>query len=63
MPPILALAALAGLAGADAASREKRLNDASRAAWEFMVTREMAGLRDWPKVARLYAIPDDVLRA
>ena len=27
-----------------------------------MVLREMSGLRDWPQVVRLYAIPEAVLR-
>ncbi|MDO5704436.1 MAG: hypothetical protein Q4G49_05090 [Paracoccus sp. (in: a-proteobacteria)] len=35
---------------------------AAQAAWEFMVMREMAGLRDWQTVTRLYAIPQAVLR-
>lgn len=26
-----------------------------------MVQREMAGLRDWPTVVRMYAIPTEVL--
>lgn len=39
---------------------EDQLNEAGRAAWEFMVMREMAGLRDWPQVVRLYGIPQDV---
>lgn len=38
------------------------LDEASRVAWEFMVMRETAGLRDWPSVVRLYAIPPEVLR-
>ena len=33
----------------------------ARAAWEFMVIREMAGLHDWSAVIRMYAIPRAVL--
>lgn len=38
------------------------LDEAGRLAWEFMVLREMSGLRDWPQVVHLYAIPEAVLR-
>lgn len=51
--------ALAALASDD--GDQARLNAASRAAWEFMVMREMAGLRDWSRVVRMYGIPPQVL--
>ncbi len=54
-------AALAELATADETNRAARLAMARRRAWEFMVQREAAGLRDWPAVIRLYAIPPEVL--
>lgn len=53
-----ALSALAACPGPDA---ERLADQAGRAAWEFMVLREMAGLRDWSAVARLYGIPAKVL--
>ena len=53
--------ALAALEDCDDAGRENLIEPAARAAWEFMVTREMAGLRDWPSVARQYRIPRSVL--
>lgn len=37
------------------------VREAARAAWEFMVVREMAGLHDWGAVVRLYGIPKAVL--
>ena len=39
-----------------------RRDQAAQAAWEFMVMRELAGLRDWSAVVRMYAIPPEVLR-
>jgi hypothetical protein len=53
--------ALAALEDCDDAGRENLIEPAARAAWEFMVTREMTGLRDWPSVARQYRIPRSVL--
>ncbi|MBU3032269.1 DUF6665 family protein [Paracoccus marinaquae] len=54
--------ALAALDAAADDSRATHLDQAGRIAWEFMVMREMAGLRDWDAVVRLYAIPASVLR-
>lgn len=54
--------ALTALGQADAADRPARLAAARQAAWEFMIQREIAGLRDWPQVIRLYGIPPEVLR-
>lgn len=68
------LAALADALSAEAPSTDGPRNDgprteadrltdeAGRIAWEFMVMREMPGLRDWPEVVRLYAIPANVQR-
>ena len=53
--------ALADLLAADDTTRPARLATARRRAWEFMVQREAAGLRDWPAVVRLYGIPREVL--
>ena len=53
--------ALADLARDPDTDTEDGLNRAGRIAWEFMVMREMAGLRDWPQVVRIYAIPQKVL--
>ncbi|MFV0301733.1 MAG: DUF6665 family protein [Paracoccus sp. (in: a-proteobacteria)] len=53
--------ALADLRAAEAGARPARLAMARRRAWEFMVQREAAGLRDWPAVVRLYGIPPEVL--
>ncbi|TRW96659.1 hypothetical protein FNJ84_11295 [Paracoccus sp. M683] len=55
-------AALQSLDQADPAARPLALAEARRRAWEFMVQREAAGLRDWPAVIRLYRIPNEVLR-
>lgn len=41
-------------------SGEAELVAASRVAWEFMVLREAAGLRDWPAVVLIYSIPKAV---
>lgn len=54
--------ALAALAAAPGDQVDACMNEAGRLAWEFMVMREMAGLRDWPVVVRLYAIPKAVQR-
>lgn len=53
--------ALALLQSATDADRPARLAMARRRAWEFMVQREAAGLRDWPAAIRLYGIPPEVL--
>lgn len=54
--------ALSALADAPPDQRAMLTNRAGRIAWEFMIQREMAGLRDWPAVVRLYRIPDSALR-
>ena len=52
--------ALADLSASDTENRAQSLDRAARIAWEFMVMRESSGLRDWPRVIRIYQIPADV---
>lgn len=54
--------ALMQLGEAHEAERPARLAEAQQRAWEFMVQREAAGLRDWPEVVRFYRVPSEVLR-